>query len=302
MFNAAYMRDNGMSGIPTGLIDLDGKLGGLQKSDLIILAGRPSMGKTALVTNIAEYAGRNGYIDDDGVEQPGFVHFFSLEMSKEQLAGRIISSNSEVPSDRLRRGQVNELEMRKAIDAANDLKRLPIFIDATGGISIDQLRARARRVHRKNDTALIIVDYLQLMTTLGSLGSNRVQEITKITTGLKAMAKELGVPVIALSQLSREVEKREDKRPQLSDLRDSGSIEQDADVVMFVFREEYYLERAKPDEMHPDYLDWLSKMQSCTGKAECILGKQRHGPVGTVSLSFEGEFTRFGNLAVGSSS
>lgn len=303
MANAAYEREGHLSGLSTGLIDLDNRMGGLQSSDLIILAGRPSMGKTALVTNIAynvakAYRSEKQPDGSDKTVDGGRVGFFSLEMSAEQLATRILSEQSEIPSEKIRRGMINEDDFRKLVAVSQEMSRAPLWIDQTGGLSIAQLSARARKLKRQKGLDLLIVDYLQLLSGSGGKGSeNRVQEITQITTGLKALAKELAVPIIALSQLSRQVEQREDKRPQLSDLRESGSIEQDADVVMFVFREEYYVERQKPREGTPEFSDWQTQMMAVSGKAEVIVGKQRHGPVGTVQLAFESQFTRFGNLA-----
>ncbi len=303
MASAAYQRDGHLSGLSTGLVDLDAKMGGLQPSDLIILAGRPSMGKTALVTNIAFNVAKvyQESREADGTVKAangGKVGFFSLEMSAEQLAARILSEQSEIPSEKIRRGMISEDDFRRLVQVSQEMSVAPLFIDATGGITVAQLAARARKLKRQHGLQLLIVDYLQLLSgSSKSASASRVQEITEITTGLKALAKELNVPIIALSQLSRAVEQREDKRPQLSDLRESGSIEQDADVVMFVFREEYYVERAKPAEGSEKFFEWQAKMEQVTGKAEVIIGKQRHGPVGTVMLSFEGQFTRFGNLA-----
>jgi replicative DNA helicase len=303
MANAAYARQGGLSGISTGLADLDNQMGGLQHSDLIILAGRPSMGKTALVTNIAYNVARSYQeeIQPDGTRKTisgGKVGFFSLEMSAEQLATRILSEQAEISSGDIRRGKITEEQFRKLVQVSQEMSRAPLFIDQTGGITIAQLAARARKLKRQHGLDLLIVDYLQLLSgSSKSASAGRVQEITEITTGLKALAKELAVPVIALSQLSRQVEQREDKRPQLSDLRESGSIEQDADVVMFVFREEYYVERLKPAEGDAKFPEWFAKMSQVSGKAEVIVGKQRHGPVGTVQLAFESQFTRFGNLA-----
>ena len=297
--NAAYQREGGLAGLATQLIDLDGKLGGLHKSDLLILAGRPSMGKTSLATNIAfniAKAYRRGTRHDgsEGAIDGGVVGFFSLEMSAEQLAGRILAEASEISSHKIRQGDLDEGEFRRFVDAAKALESCPLFIDDTAAIPIAQLAARARRLKRTHGLDLLIVDYLQLVR---GTSDNRVQEIGEISMGLKAIAKELDIPVLALSQLSRQVESREDKRPQLSDLRESGSIEQDADVVMFVFREEYYVEREKPsDEKLDEMADWQERMSRLHGKAEVIIGKQRHGPIGTVELSFESEFTRFGNL------
>jgi replicative DNA helicase len=302
MAGAAYQRAGHLSGLATGLTDLDNKMGGLQQSDLIILAGRPSMGKTALVTNIAynvAKAYRSEQQPDGSIKavDGGIVGFFSLEMSAEQLATRILSEQAEIASEKIRRGMITEDDFRKLVEVSRVMSEIPLYIDQTGGISIAQLAARARKLKRQKGLGLLIVDYLQLLSGSSKRGDNRVQEITEITTGLKALAKELQVPIIALSQLSRQVEQREDKRPQLSDLRESGSIEQDADVVMFVFREEYYVERLKPSEGTPEFADWQQKMMAVSGRAEVIIGKQRHGPVGTVPLAFESQFTRFGNLA-----
>jgi replicative DNA helicase len=302
MANSAYERDGHLSGISTGLTDLDAKLGGLQSSDLIILAGRPSMGKTALVTNIAYNVARayrseiqNG---EEKVLDGAKVGFFSLEMSAEQLATRILSEQAEIASEKIRRGMITQEEFNKLVVVSQEMSRAPLFIDQTGGITVAQLAARARKLKRQHGLGLLVIDYLQLLAgSSKSQSAGRVQEITEITTGLKALAKELQVPIIALSQLSRAVEQREDKRPQLSDLRESGSIEQDADVVMFVFREEYYVERLKPAESDPKFQEWQQKMMQVSGKAEVIIGKQRHGPVGTVPLAFESQYTRFGNLA-----
>jgi len=302
MASAAYQRAGHLSGISTGLTDLDNKMGGLQQSDLIILAGRPSMGKTALVTNIA-YNVAKAYRPEpqpDGTVKAAdgaIVGFFSLEMSAEQLATRIMSEQTEIPSEKIRRGMIDENEFRKLVEVSRVMSEIPLYIDQTGGITIAQLAARARKLKRQKGLGLLIVDYLQLLSGSSKRGESRVQEITEITTGLKALAKELQVPIIALSQLSRQVEQRDDKRPQLADLRESGSIEQDADVVMFVFREEYYVERLKPSEGTPEFAEWQQKMMAVSGRAEVIIGKQRHGPVGTVPLAFESQFTRFGNLA-----
>jgi len=298
----AYGRDGGLAGVSTGLIDLDQKLGGLHPSDLIILAARPSMGKTTLVTNIAFNVAR-AYAwepQPDGTRKTvngGVVAFFSLEMSAEQLALRLLAETSGVSGDRLRKGEIDASEFARVRDAALEIQEAPLFIDATGGLSIAKLTARARRLKRSVGLDLIVVDYLQLVTTDGSKGDNRVQEVSAITGGLKALAKELSVPVIALSQLSRQVESREDKRPQLSDLRESGSIEQDADVVMFIFRESYYLARAEPREGTPEHLTWQEEMEKIRGISEVIIGKQRHGPIGTVRLAFNEDLTKFGNLA-----
>jgi replicative DNA helicase len=300
--NAAYQRDGGLAGLSTGLIDMDRKMGGLHPSDLIILAGRPSMGKTALATNIAFNIAKKHKIGTrpDGTEgtvDGGVVGFFSLEMSSEQLATRILSEQAEVPSEQIRRGEMTEEEFRRFVEAMAQLEAMPLFIDDTPALPISTLAARARRLKRQHKLDVLFVDYLQLVRPAVSRGENRVQEVSEITQGLKAIAKELEIPVIALSQLSRQVENREDKRPQLADLRESGSIEQDADVVMFVYREEYYHERLKPPEDDPRFGEWLEKAERIYNKAEAILGKQRHGPIGTIELMFEGRYTRFGNLA-----
>jgi replicative DNA helicase len=303
MANAAYQRDGGLAGISTGLADLDKKLGGLHPSDLLILAGRPSMGKTSLATNIAfniAKAHRRGRLPDgsEGTIEGGTVGFFSLEMSAEQLAARILSEAAEVPSEQIRRGDMTEAEFRRFVEAAKALESCPLFIDDTPALPIAQIAARARRLKRTQGLDVLIVDYLQLLRGTTKSGDNRVQEVSEITQGLKAIAKELNIPVVALSQLSRQVENRDDKRPQLSDLRESGSIEQDADVVMFVFREEYYREREKPGDHDLEAMaKWQAVMEQVHGKAEVIIGKQRHGPIGTVELAFEGRFTRFSNLA-----
>jgi replicative DNA helicase len=302
MANAAYQREGGLAGVSTGLIDMDKKLGGLHGSDLLIIAGRPSMGKTSLATNIAfnvAKAYKRGIKQDgtEGTVDGGVVGFYSLEMSAEQLAARILSEASEVSSEQIRRGDMTESEFRRFVDAAKSLEACPLFIDDTPALPISQLAARSRRLKRTHGLDVLIVDYLQLVRGSGR-SENRVNEISEITMGLKAIAKELNIPVIALSQLSRQVENREDKRPQLSDLRESGSIEQDADVVMFVYREEYYAEREKPSDDRLDEMAiWQDRMDKLHGRAEVVIGKQRHGPIGTIELSFEGRFTRFGNIA-----
>ncbi|MFM8608710.1 MAG: replicative DNA helicase [Hyphomicrobiales bacterium] len=297
----AFRRDRKLSGVATGLSDLDRMLGGLQSSDLIIVAGRPGMGKTALATNIAFNIARaySGEKQQDGSIKRldgGIVGFFSLEMSAEQLATRIIAEQSGVASYKIRRGEIGEQDFSKIADAAREMERIPFYIDETGGISIAQLVARARRLKRQKGLDVLVVDYLQLLSGSARKGDNRVQELTEITTGLKALAKELNVPVIALSQLSRQVEQRDDKRPQLSDLRESGSIEQDADIVLFVFREEYYLKNKEPKMGTEDYFKWQTEMEQVHGRAEVIIGKQRHGPTGTVTLQFDAEVTRFSTL------
>jgi replicative DNA helicase len=306
MAGNAYKRDGNLSGISTRFTALDNKMGGLQASDLIILAGRPSMGKTALATNIAFNVARSRLRSlqdkpdlgpNDPAHDGAIVGFFSLEMSAEQLATRILSEQAGIGSEKIRRGMISEPEFKQLVSVSQEMAAIPLFIDQTGGISIAQLAARARKLKRQEGLGLLIVDYLQLMTGHASKSDNRVQEVSQITTGLKALAKELNLPIIALSQLSRAVENREDKRPQLADLRESGSIEQDADIVMFVYREEYYVERTKPAEGTPEFQDWLAKMSMINGKAEIIIGKQRHGPIGTVQLQFEGSVTRFSDLA-----
>jgi replicative DNA helicase len=298
MAAAAYKREGALSGISTGLIDMDRTLGGLQPSDLIILAGRPAMGKTSLVTNIAKaYEAEKQQDGTLKTVNGGIVGFFSLEMSAEQLATRIIAEQSGVPSYKIRRGDMREDDFYKITEAAREMQSIPFYIDQTGGISIAQLAARARRLKRQRGLDVLIVDYLQLLSGSSKKGENRVQELTEITTGLKALAKELSVPLIALSQLSRQVESRDDKRPQLSDLRESGSIEQDADVVMFVYREEYYLKNKEPKPGTEEYFKWQTEMDQVHGKAEVIIGKQRHGPTGTVQLAFQADITRFTNLA-----
>jgi len=297
----AFQRDGKLSGIATGLRDLDIKMGGLQPSDLIVLAGRPGMGKTALATNIA-YNIAKAHQDElqaDGTRKTvngGIVGFFSCEMSAEQLATRIIAERTGIPSSNIRRGGIAESDFEKIRDASIEMQSLPFYVDETGGLSIAQLMARARRLKRQKGLDLLVVDYIQLLQGSSKRSDNRVQEVTEITTSLKALAKELTVPIIALSQLSRQVESRDDKRPQLSDLRESGSIEQDADVVMFVFREEYYLAMKQPVPGTDDHIKWQTEMDRALGKAEVIIGKQRHGPTGTVELQFESSVTRFGNL------
>ena len=301
--NAAYERDGGLSGMSSGLNDLDNRLGGLHPSDLIILAGRPSMGKSSLAVNIAYNVARAYRTEkaDDGttkVADGGVVGLFSLEMSADQLATRVLSEQARVSSEKIRRGEISESEYERIFDVSRELERLPLHIDDTGGISIAALAARARRLKREKGLGLIVVDYLQLVTSSSRRGSeNRVQEVSEVTQGLKALAKELNVPVIALAQLSRQVEARDDKRPQLADLRESGSIEQDADVVMFVYREEYYLKRTEPNEGTAEHLEWQNKMDAVHGLAEVIIGKQRHGPIGIVRLQFEERLTRFSDLA-----
>lgn len=303
MVEAAFKRDGKISGVPTGLDDLDEKLGGLHPSDLVILAGRPSMGKTSLATNIAYNAASRLKREQktDGTYKTvdgAIVGFFSLEMSKEQLATRIVAERTNISSHKMRTGEFQQSDYNKIRDAATELQQLQLYIDDTGGISISQLSARARRLQRAaGGLDLLIIDYLQLVNASGRKSEGRVQEVSEVTQGLKALAKDLNVPVIALSQLSRAVEQRDDKRPQLSDLRESGSIEQDADVVMFVYRHEYYLERTEPSDPNSEaYQKWYQDMSDAKGVAEVIVGKQRHGPIGKVELAFDANVTRFGNL------
>lgn len=307
MAAAAAQRQGGLSGVNTGFDSLNTKLGGLHKSDLIIIAGRPSMGKTAFATNVAYRMAElyRSEKDDLGVERTvdgGVVAFFSLEMSSEQLATRILADQADIPSHAIRQGEIDADQFERLRDAAARIDASPLYIDDTGGLSIGALCARARRMKRLHGLDAIFIDYLQLITSTGGKASDsRVQEVSQITQQLKALAKELDVPVIALSQLSRQVESREDKRPQLSDLRESGSIEQDADVVMFVYREEYYAAREEPKSKkdssnasdHDDYVKWEEWYNKVVGKAEIIISKQRHGPIGTVDLEFDGSFTRF---------
>lgn len=301
----AFQRDGKLSGISTGLRDLDTKMGGLQHSDLIIVAGRPGMGKTSLATNIA-YNVAQAYVPElqaDGTMKAangGVIGFFSCEMSADQLATRIVAERTGIPSSHIRRGGITEADFEKIRQVSIELQSLPFYVDATGGLSIAQLMARARRLKRQKGLDLLVIDYIQLLSGSGKRSENRVQEITEITTSLKALAKELNVPIIALSQLSRQVESRDDKRPQLSDLRESGSIEQDADVVLFVYREEYYLAMKQPNPGTEEHHKWQQEMDRALGKAEVIIGKQRHGPTGTVPLQFDSMVTRFGDLAEGS--
>ncbi|MBO6484853.1 MAG: replicative DNA helicase [Pelagibacteraceae bacterium] len=289
MATNAMKSDHGIVGVPTGLNDLDERLGGLHKSDLVIIAGRPSMGKTALATNIGYYAAKK-ILDDN---KKSSIAFFSLEMSSEQLSTRILSEQSRIKSNDIRRGKVTEEEFNRLIETSRNIHDLPLYIDETPAITISTLSNRARRIKRLFGLDLIIVDYIQLMTTSSKRYDGRVQEISEITQGLKALAKELSVPVLALSQLSRAVEQRDDKKPQLSDLRESGSIEQDADVVMFVFREEYYLERKEPKLGTIEHGEWQAKMNEIIGSADIIIGKQRHGPTGNIQVEFEGIYTKF---------
>ena len=291
MASNAYKNDAGIVGVPTGLTDLDDRLGGLHKSDLLIIAGRPSMGKTALATNIAYNAAKK--IQEDN--RKSTVAFFSLEMSSEQLSTRILAEQSRIKSNDIRRGRISEEQFDKFIETSKDISELPLYIDETPAITIAALSNRARRIKRLYGLDLVVVDYIQLMRA-ANFKDGRVQEISEITQGLKALAKELSVPVLALSQLSRAVEQRDDKKPQLSDLRESGSIEQDADVVMFVYREAYYIERKEPRPATVEHAEWQAKMNEVSNLAEIIIGKQRHGPTGNVMLEFEAMFTKFKDI------
>ena len=289
MASAAYKNEGGIVGVPTGLRDLDDKLGGLHQSDLIIIAGRPSMGKTSLATNIAFNAAK--HIQDSGKKSS--IAFFSLEMSSEQLSTRILSEQARIGSNDIRRGRISDEQFDQFLETSKNIAELPLFIDETPAISIAAMSNRARRIKRLHGLDMIVVDYIQLMRGTTYNKDGRVQEISQITQGLKAIAKELGVPVVALSQLSRQVEQRDDHKPQLADLRESGSIEQDADVVMFVYREGYYLQRKEPREATVEHAEWQAKMNEVAHLAEIIIGKQRHGPIGKVTLEFEERFTKF---------
>ncbi len=289
MASAAYKNEEGIVGVPTGLRDLDDKLGGLHQSDLIIIAGRPSMGKTSLATNIAFNAAQK--LQESGKKSS--IAFFSLEMSSEQLSTRIISEQARISSNDIRRGRISDDQFDKFLETSKNISELPLYIDETPAISIAALSNRARRIKRLFGLDMIIVDYIQLMRGTTFNKDGRVQEISQITQGLKAIAKELSVPVVALSQLSRQVEQRDDHKPQLADLRESGSIEQDADVVMFVYREGYYLQRKEPREATVEHAEWQAKMNEVAHLAQIIIGKQRHGPIGNVTLEFEERFTKF---------
>ncbi|MBM09814.1 MAG: replicative DNA helicase [Magnetovibrio sp.] len=300
---AAHKRESQLAGIGSGFRDLDRLLGGFHQSDLIIIAGRPAMGKTALATNISYNAAKD-YLETNG-DEGAVVGFFSLEMSSEQLAARILSEQSNISSDRMRKGELSSEEFTRLVQASQSLHKAPIFIDDTPALTVSALRTRARRLKRQHKLSLIIIDYLQLISgSSNSRNDGRVQEVSEITRGLKTLAKELHVPVVALSQLSRQVENREDKRPQLADLRESGSIEQDADVVAFIYRDEYYLEKAEPKQRTEETLEkfahrvanWEERISRVHNTAEIIIAKQRHGPVGNVKLMFDGQFTRFGDL------
>jgi len=289
MASAAYKNDEGIVGVPTGLRDLDDKLGGLHQSDLIIIAGRPSMGKTSLATNIAFNAAQK--LQESGKKSS--IAFFSLEMSSEQLSTRIISEQARISSNDIRRGRISNDQFDKFLETSKNISELPLYIDETPAISIAALSNRARRIKRLFGLEMIVVDYIQLMRGTTFNKDGRVQEISQITQGLKAIAKELSVPVVALSQLSRQVEQRDDHKPQLADLRESGSIEQDADVVMFVYREGYYLQRKEPREATVEHAEWQAKMNEVAHLAQIIIGKQRHGPIGNITLEFEERFTKF---------
>ena len=292
---AAFKRDGQLSGIPTGFTDLDRLLGGFHKTDLLILAGRPSMGKTALATNISFKMVNARSMDDEN--KKNVVGFFSLEMSSEQLATRILAEDSSISSEKIRRGQLNSNDLQKIVKSSQTLGDLSLYIDDSPNLSISALRTRARRLKRKHGLDAVIIDYLQLIRPSLARPDNRVLEIAEMTRNLKALAKELDMPVLCLSQLSRQVEQRDDKRPQLSDLRESGAIEQDADVVMFIYREEYYTERKEPSPGTEDYQKWQEKMGKIHNVAEVLVAKQRHGPIGKVNLHFEGSITKFSNLS-----
>jgi len=292
MAKSAYQNEDGLVGVPTGLTDLDSRLGGLHKQDLVIIAGRPSMGKTALATNIAFHAAKN----IEKKKSKSTVAFFSLEMSSEQLSTRILSEQSRIRSNDIRRGKVSEKEFEQFIETSKNIFELPLYIDETPAVTIATISNRSRRIKRLFGLELIVVDYIQLMKSSGKKEYNRVQEISEITQGLKALAKELDVPVLALSQLSRAVEQRDNKKPQLADLRESGSIEQDADVVMFVYREAYYLENKEPTLGSIEHAEWQQKMDEISSLAEIIIGKQRHGPTGNVKVEFEAMYTKFKDL------
>ncbi len=291
MASNAYKNEEGIVGVPSGLKDLDDRLGGMHKSDLIIIAGRPSMGKTALATNIAFHAAKN--IQENG--EKSCIAFFSLEMSSEQLSTRILAEQSRIKSNDIRRGKITEEQFDKFIETSKNISELPLYIDETPAISIAALSNRARRIKRIHGLDMIVIDYIQLMKGT-NYKDGRVQEISEITQGLKALAKELSVPVLALSQLSRAVEQRDDKKPLLSDLRESGSIEQDADVVMFVFREAYYLKNKEPRPATVEHAEWQAKMNEISHLAELLILKQRHGPTGTIMLEFEEMFTKFKDI------
>ncbi len=292
MASNAYKNEEGIVGVPTGLRDLDDRLGGLHKSDLIIIAGRPAMGKTALATNIAFNAATN----IQKTNRKSCIAFFSLEMSSEQLSTRILAEQSRIKSNDIRRGKISEEQFEQFLETSKNISELPLYIDETPAITIAALSNRARRIKRLYGLDMVVVDYIQLMRA-SNFKEGRVQEISEITQGLKALAKELAVPVLALSQLSRAVETRDDKKPLLSDLRESGSIEQDADVVMFVYRESYYLKSKEPRPATVEHAEWQAKMNEISHLAELIIGKQRHGPTGKITLEFEEMFTKFNDAA-----
>ena len=290
----AFEKDSSVVGISSNFTDLDTKLGGFHPSDLIIIAGRPSMGKTSLATNIAFNIAKDSH---DNKETKSSVLFFSLEMSSEQLARRILSEQARISSNDIRRGNLSENDLDNLVSVSKEILEIPLYIDDTPAVNIGTLSSRARRLKRNNGLGVIVIDYLQLLRpSKTSRNESRVLEISEITQGLKALAKELNVPIIALSQLSRQVEQREDKKPQLSDLRESGSIEQDSDVVMFIFREEYYLEKNAPSPGTAEFLEWQQKMDEIHGQADLLIMKQRHGPTGNIKLSFDAKYTRFGNF------
>ena len=302
-----------ITGATTGFRDIDKLLGGFHNSDLVIIAARPSMGKTALALNMAiksaeffqkEFKKENEKTDIATKNQPKAVGFFSLEMSAEQLASRVLSMKTEINSNDIRRGRFDrQSDFDRLIEANKNLHQLPFFIDETPAITISALRTRARRLKRKNNLGVLFIDYLQLIRGVAeSSRTNRVQEVSEITQGLKAIAKELNIPIIALSQLSRQVEQRDDKKPQLADLRESGTIEQDSDIVMFIYREAYYLEREKPrepkenEEPSPELIEWQNKMSELNNIAEIIVAKHRNGPIGNVEMYFDKMTTSFKDL------
>ncbi len=303
----AYQKDGKISGLPTSLDALDNKTGGLNNSDLIIIAGRPAMGKTALATNIAYNVAEYMMHAKDLDEKSRGVAFFSLEMSADQLASRILSTVTQTNGHKMRTGELDSAEFTRIAAAVRELEKVPFYIDDTPGLNINSIRTRARRLKRNKGLGCIVVDYIQLINGTGSKRSegNRVQELSEISRGLKILAKELNLPVIALSQLNRGVEQRDDKRPVMSDLRESGSIEQDADIVMFVYRENYYLQNEEPQQKPsetPEHLqkrmeEWEARKRATQNVAEVIIGKQRHGPTGTVQLFWNGDYAQFGNLA-----
>ena len=303
----AYQKDGKISGLPTGLDALDNKTGGLNNSDLIIIAGRPAMGKTALATNIAYNVAEHMLHAKDLDEKSRGVAFFSLEMSADQLASRILSTVTQTNGHKMRTGELDNAEFTRIAAAVRELEKIPLYIDDTPGLNINTIRTRARRLKRNKGLGCIVIDYIQLISGTGSKRSegNRVQELSEISRGLKILAKELNLPVIALSQLNRGVEQRDDKRPVMSDLRESGSIEQDADIVMFVYRENYYLQNEEPQQKAsetPEHLqkrmeEWEARKRATQNVAEVIIGKQRHGPTGTVQLFWNGDYAQFGNLA-----